>query len=251
MWRIIGAVVGTLMLLIGVAYVLFMGRGVVKPAEKAYEFVLRPASPRDASYRFGEKEVRFQDGKGGRDGVAYLITDQSATGDLNDDGLSDEVLCITGTGSYLAAAFRDKEGYVGLNALPLPEGVECRSPSIAYGLVTLAGGTSEGTPMYFGIVGAEFLQLPAVSASERMLSGTLRAHDDILYFSECGAGEREVSRTSHSYAALNAVYGERVGASSTRPFLVIVSSDTGSSSDLVIERILKAPREGACDAKGF
>lgn len=246
-----------LVLILCVAYAVFMGRGVQVGTDTTSVLSL-PATPLDATYRFGGDEVALVRGVGEVNGTTTRFTVRSVSepvyGDLNDDGEDDAVTACSYEAEdkatpCLLLAMHAYGGYVGMNALMLEapvSGVEVRH-GVAY-IHTLPGGE-----VYAAFIGSKLIRV-SYERGERLLAGRVtRAGEGMLTFTPCGGSLLSIANGSPAYAAVEATYAARLLESSAPTsggmFTVVVAREesAGSAAELMVEQVVAVPsREDAC-----
>jgi len=244
---------GMFLLLLGVAYALFMGRG-VRTDTVALQ-TPNPADPLHATYRFGAHEVTLRGGVGEVSGTTTRFTVRSVGdpvyGDLNDDDEPDAVVVCSyeaegRTTPCLLLAMHAYGGYVGMNALMLEAPLS--GAVVRHGVIELQ--TSAGSATYAAFIGTRLTLVP-LEQGERVLAGRVARAGETLTVTPCGGSARSVAADSPARAAVEATYAARLleDATSVGMFAVVVAREegTGETAELSVGRVVAAPsREDTC-----
>lgn len=242
-----------------------------------------PDSPRDASYRIDDREVRLADGRAEEEvapgSAGKAVTEmwgEPVYGDLSDNGdTSDAALILTrteggsGTFYYVVAALKDNTGYLGTNAVLLGDRIAPQNIVVQQGMIviTYADRTSseamtnvpsEGKTAYLTVSGADLRLAGPFEQGEQVLEGDLVYGHESRTFTPCGSAETYwIEGGSRAASVLKAIYEERTkdAAPYTPVYAVIVGSMADAPLDgfgadfdhaLDVRLILHAPVHGSC-----
>lgn len=271
--RLLGTVVGILVIGGVVAYVAFMGRAAQAPIDLStlttpLPIAPLPSSPLNSTIQIENTEVTLAEGSAETDipdSSAQALTKvvgEPVYGDVNDDGVDDAVFVIThsegGTGTfyYVATALKSDLGYLGTNAVLLGDRIAVETVKVANGVIKVhlktrgEGQSFADTPIVpetkYVVLMYPLLAEVALDGAE-YVEGVLSYSDDRWMFVVCNGATHTVSSDSRSFAVLEAIFTAR--STGNKPvFMTVLAKnvDSGAGSSLDVMRVLTVPTQDTC-----
>jgi len=281
--KYVGIVFAFCIVLFGI-YIVYVTKDISIQNDQSTSFdSILPKLPADALYNIEGEEVRFKDGKGVygvHETQAYMVG-EPVYGDMNSDGRDDAAIIIVLAENtlpqkyYIALALQDEDGYLGLNALLLPDNLAPERVHIQDEVLVVTHPLSsdqteinnhtKGEVYEYFILTGITLQRALLKDSDVVTRGELIYEGEDMTLTLCNNRETyRISSNSRAFAALEAIYLERTRYTEEEQkdgvYVVVAGESSVDTEDdfeeekedlafhsvFVVGTVLSAPQKSTC-----